>query len=219
MSRNAVVLVLAVTALAVIGCGGQKPAEPQVQKPAEPAFAAELVTTDSMVVASVSKMGPYSNVGQSVAELMTWLGSAKVQLAPDAMPFGVYFDNPAQVKPESTRYEVCIPVPKGTKGDKKAGVVVRVLPPMQLAQTAYTGPYEKAAPVYAGLYKWIGEKGYTPAGPMIEFYLSDPAKVPAESLQSKVCVVLAPVPAPPPDTTAKAGGETKPEAKPDKVGR
>ncbi len=217
MSRNAVVLVLAVAALAVIGCGGQKPAEPQVQKPAEPAFVAELVTTDSMVVASMSKMGPYSDVGKSVAELLAWAASAKVGLAPGAMPFGVYFDNPANVKPESTRYEVCVPVPKGTKSDKKAGVIVKMLPPMQLAQTSYTGSYEKVAPVYAGLYRWIGEKGYTPGGPMIEFYLSDPAKVPAESLQSKVCVVLAP--APPPDTTKKPVPPATETGKPDKTGR
>jgi effector-binding domain-containing protein len=106
----------------------------------------------------------------------------------------------------------------GTKGDKKAGVTVRMLPPMQLAQTVYTGAYDKVAPVYAKLYKWIGEQGYTPAGPMLEFYLSDPAKVPAESLQSRVCAVIAPAPSPA-DTAAKAEPGSKTEAKPDKVGR
>jgi DNA gyrase inhibitor GyrI len=218
MSRTALTLAILMVALAIIGCGGQKPAE-QAQKPAEPAFVAEVATTDTMVVASVVKMGPYAEYGKTMTELMTWLTNAKVTLAPDAMPFGVYYDNPAQVKPESTRYEVCIPVPKGTKGDKKAGVIVKVLPPMQVAQAMHVGAYDKVGAVYAKLYQWVGENKLQPAGPMMEFYLNDPAKVPVESLQTRVCAVVAPAAPPPADTTAKPEGEPKPEGKTEKTGK
>ena len=200
---------------AIVGCGGgQKPAE--VQKPAEPAFVAQVIPMDSMLVASVAKMGPYADAGKAVAELVGWLKTAKV--TPVSGPFGMYMDDPTKVKPESTRYEICIPVPPGTKADKKAGIVVKMLPPMQLAWTEYTGPYDKVGPVYAKLYGWIAENKYEAAGPMIEWYISDPAKVPAESLQTRVGVVAKPA-APPADTAKTAEEPKKEEGKPERTGR
>jgi DNA gyrase inhibitor GyrI len=216
MLRMAAALMVAA---ALIGCGGgQKPAE-QAKKPAEPQFMVQVTTMDSALVASVAKMGPYAEVGKAVTELMTWIANGKI--TPAGGPFGTYMDDPTKVKPESTKYEVCIPVPKGTKSDKKAGIMVKMLPPMQVAWTEYMGPYDQVAPVYGKLYKWIADNKYEPAGPMVEFYLNDPSKTPAESLKARVGAVVKPM-APPPaaDTTKKPEGAAKPAGeKPAKTGR
>ena len=187
----------------MVGCGGgQKPA-PKVETPAEPAFVAQVIPVDSMTVASLAKMGPYADAGKAVAELMDMAQKQKLEQA--GPMFAMYYDNPGQVKPESTKYEVCIPVKVGTKVmvDKKTGFSVKKTSPMQVAVTDYMGPYDQVMPVYQKLYKWIADNQYAPAGPMVEWYLSDPSKVKPESLQAKVGAVVKPV-TPPADTTKKA---------------
>lgn len=177
-------ILLVITAM--VGCGGQKPA--QTEKPAEPAFTAQIKNIDAMPVASISRMGPYSGAGEVVKTLMAWVTQAKVQ--PAGAPFGVYLDDPTAVKPESLRYEVGIAVPAGTKVDKNAGVEVKPMGPMTVAATMHVGAYDKVSETYAKLAKWVADNKYIVAGPGIEFYLS-PENTPIESLKTEVCLVIA----------------------------
>ncbi len=190
---------------ALVGCGGQKPAEQA--KPAEPVFTAQVTMVDSMVVASIAKVGPYSDAGKALSELMAWMEKGKI--TPAGGPFAVYLDDPTKVKPESTRYEVCFPVPAGTKSDKKAGIVVKKVAPLELAVTEYTGPYDKIGATYAKLMQWVGENKYEVAGPMYEFYLNDPAKTPPESLKTRVGILVKAA-APAADTGKKPAEGEKP---------
>jgi len=121
----------------------------------------------------------------------------------------MYFDNPATVKPESTRYEVCVPVDTASKNsaDKKTGFAVKDAPQMTVAVTDYMGPYDQVAPTYEKLYKWVAENKFEPAGAMIEWFLSDPSQVKPESLQAKIGVVINPVA--PPDGKFEQGQEPK----------
>jgi effector-binding domain-containing protein len=132
------------------------------------------------------------------------------------MPFGVYFDNPATVKPESARYEVCVQVAPETKNkaDKKTGFAVKDMPEAMVAQTEYMGPYDKVGQVYEKLYKWIQDNKLEAATPaaMVEWYLNDPATVKPESLMTRVAVTVKP-PAPAADTTKKAEEPKKEEPK------
>jgi AraC family transcriptional regulator len=208
--RAAAALLVAVV---IIGCGGgQQPAK--VEKPAEPAFVAQTVTVAPMKVASIAKMGPYADAGKAVNDLMAMV--QKEKLNPTGMPYGVYFDNPTTVKPESTRYEICIGVPPTTKNkaDKKTGFAIKDAPLMTVAQTAYMGPYDKVAPTYEKLFKWIADNKLEAATPpvMVEWYLSDPSKVKPESLMANVAVTLKP-PAPAADTTKKTGETKKTDTK------
>jgi effector-binding domain-containing protein len=204
--------------LAIVGCGGgEQPAK--VEKPAEPAFVAEVSTVDSSMVASIAKMGPYADYGKTLAELVAAVQAAK--LSPVDGPFGVYYDNPAQVKPESAKYEVCLkvaPETKAVKLDAKTGFSVKKMPAAMVATTMHVGPYDKVGPTYAKLIAWTAENKYEAAGPMIEWYISDPTKVPAESLQTRVGVVVKPA-APPADTTKKAEEPKKEEGKPAATGK
>lgn len=179
----------------IIGCGGQKPAQtPQAPKPVEPAFVAQLKTLDTMFVASKSLVGPYSGTGQAIGELLAWMEKNKVPAT--GAPFGIFMDNPAEVKPESTRFKVCVPVPAGTKSDKQAGITIEKFGGMLVAATEYIGPYDKVQPTYEKLTKWINENNYQIAGPGMEFYLSDPAKTPPESLRTEVCFPVNQISAP-----------------------
>jgi effector-binding domain-containing protein len=203
----AVLMVAAV----IVGCGGgEQPAK--VETPAQPVFVAQMATIPVMKVASIAKIGPYTDVGKTITDLMVIVQKEKLTVV--GMPFGLYFDNPTKVKPESTRFEVCVQVAPAAKNkaDGKTGFAVKDAPEMMVATTEYMGPYDKVAPTYEKLYKWIGENKYEAAGPMIEWYLSDPSKVKPESLQAKIGAVVKPV-APPADTTKKAEEPKKEEPK------
>jgi effector-binding domain-containing protein len=202
--KNVLSLAIGLMVVAMmVGCGGGQQPAPKVEKPAEPVFVAQTMTVPAMKVASMAKIGPYGDVGKSITDLMTIVQTEK--LAASGMPFGLYFDNPTKVKPESTRYEVCIQVAPTSKNKTvgKTGFAVKDAPEMMVAATDYMGPYDQVAPTYEKLYKWIGENKYEAAGPMIEWYLSDPAKVKPESLQAKIGAVIKPM-TPPADTTKTA---------------
>ncbi|MBM3330646.1 GyrI-like domain-containing protein [candidate division WOR-3 bacterium] len=196
----------------MVGCGGsEQPAK--TEKPAEPAFVAQTMNLPAMKVASIAKTGPYAEIGKDLSVLMAAVQEQKLTVR--GTPFAVFHDNPAAVKPESTRYEVSVPLDTATKNmtDKKTGMVVKDAEPMMIAVTDYMGPYDQVGPVYEKLYKWIAENKYEAAGPMLEYYLNDPAKVKPESLQTKVGAVIKPV-APPVDTTKKAEEPKKEGPKP-----
>jgi AraC family transcriptional regulator len=200
----------------MVGCGGgQQPAK--TEKPAEPVFVAQVVPVDSMTVASLAKMGPYADAGKALTELMDM--ARKQNLEPVGPMFGVYYDNPAQVKPESAKYEVCFPVKPETKlmADKKTGFSIKKTAPMQVAVTDYMGPYDKVSPTYEKLYQWVGENKYQPAGPMMEWYLSDPSQVKPESLQAKIGAVVVPMEMP--ADTMKQAEEQKPEEPKEPTGK
>jgi effector-binding domain-containing protein len=168
-------------ALACVACGGKpKP----VEKPAEPTFKVAVENIDSMYVASLAKVGPYTGIGSAFGELMAWIGKNKI--VPTDAPYGVYYDDPSKVNPDSTKYAVCILVPAGTKGDNK--VKVEKQDPIQAAVTLYVGPYEKLSATYAKLAEWIAANKYIVNGPAREYYLNDPTKVPADSLQTKIVI-------------------------------
>jgi len=205
--KNVLSFAISLMAIAmIVGCGGgEQPAK--TEQPVEPAFVAQVMNLPAMKVASLAKMGPYTDAGKGISELMALVQTEK--LTQRGAPFGLYLDNPANVKPESARYEICVPVDSATKNkvDKKTGLVIKDAPAMTIAVTDYMGPYAQVGATYEKLYKWIGENKYEVAGPSVEYYLSDPAKVKPESLQAKVGVIVKPV-APPADTTKK----TEPKA-------
>ena len=209
--KNVLSLAIGLMAIAVIvGCGGEQSAK--TEKPAELAFVAQTMNLPTMKIASIAKMGPYSDAGKAISEMMDMVQKQKLSVA--GTPFGMFYDNPANVKPESARYEVCVPVAPETKSmmDKKTGFSVKDAPEMMVAATEYMGPYDQVAPTYENLSQWIADNKYEAAGPMIEWYLSDPSKVKPESLQAKIGAVVKPA-APSADTTKKAEEPKKEESK------
>lgn len=204
MSKSLLSVVAA--AFVVVMVAGCPPAEqPKVEKPVEPEFVAQVKTLEPMTVAMVAKVGPYTGAGEAMNALMAWVGEKKVQ--PAGGPFGMYMDDPANVKAESLRYAVCIAVPAATKGDAKAGVEVKKLDAMTVACAIHVGAYDKVSETYAKLAKWMADNNHKPAGPGLEFYLS-PQGTPAESLRTEVAMVVKPVTAPV-DSAAAPTGEKK----------
>lgn len=177
-------LTLVAIILLIASCGGPKketPVKPATTTTA-PTFEATVKTVGAMTVASIAKKGPYTEVGKTIGELMTWVVAKKIM--PKGNPFGLYFDEPGKVPPESMRYEICLPVSKEIKSDKV--IKIKELPEMEVVSTIYMGPYEKVGSTYGKLMTWITEKGYVVSGPAREIYISNPSSTPAESLKTEI---------------------------------
>lgn len=65
-----------------------------------------------------------------------------------------------------------------------------VLPGGPFAAAVHVGPYEEIPLTVHGVLAWFGDYGHTPAGPVREVYLNDPATTPPERLETRVLVRL-----------------------------
>ena len=206
MSKNLLHIAAALIVVAVmVGCGGgQKPAE--VQKPAEPTFIAQVKTSEPMVVAEMAKVGPFAGAGDAVGALMKWIGDKKI--TPAGAPFGLFMDDPAKVKPESLKWMVCVGVPDGTKGDKKAGIAVVKMPGQMIASTIHAGAYATVGETYSRLMQWVDQNKYEVAGPSVEYY-TNPAGTPDSLLKTEVGFVVKAM-TPPADTGKAPEGKKIP---------
>lgn len=63
-----------------------------------------------------------------------------------------------------------------------------VLPGGAFAAALHVGPYEEIALTAHGVLAWFGDHGHTPAGPVREVYLDDPATTPPEHLRTRVMI-------------------------------
>ncbi|TDD81860.1 MerR family transcriptional regulator [Actinomadura darangshiensis] len=65
-----------------------------------------------------------------------------------------------------------------------------VLPGGAFAAAVHTGPYEEISLTVHGVLAWFGDYGHTPAGPVREVYLNDPATTPPEHLETRVMIAV-----------------------------
>jgi effector-binding domain-containing protein len=61
-----------------------------------------------------------------------------------------------------------------------------LLPGGSFASAVHVGPYEEIPLTVHGVLAWFGDYGQTPAGPVREVYLNDPAVTPPERLETRV---------------------------------
>lgn len=61
-----------------------------------------------------------------------------------------------------------------------------LLPGGSFASAVHVGPYEEIPLTVHGVLAWFGDHGHTPAGPVREVYLNDPATTPPEHLMTQV---------------------------------
>lgn len=85
---------------------------------------------------------------------------------------------------------LAMPLPPGAALDLGDAEVVR-LAGGPVASTLHAGPYDELPLAYGAVIAWAHERGHELAGPVRETYLSDPARVPAPELLTRISVPLA----------------------------
>ncbi|MBM4032252.1 MAG: hypothetical protein FJ291_10745 [Planctomycetes bacterium] len=122
-------------------------------------------------VASIEHRGPYNEIGSVYQQLFGWAAHAGVRPAGPA--FTRFLAPPEETDWAAGRFQVCLPVPSGTKG--AGDVRVEDLPPTDVLSAVVQGPYREMPAHYAEFLAWMAVNGQTPAGPPREIYIVHPA--------------------------------------------
>lgn len=145
-------------------------------------FTAEIKMVAPTTVSAVEHTGLYHEIGKVMNDLFNC--TMKNQIKPIGVPLSIFYDRPANIKTESLRYDVCIPVNPETKSDKL--ITIKIIPGSEVASTIHTGAYDKIGLTYEKFAKWISDKGYIISGPAREIYLNNPTLIVPESLKTEI---------------------------------
>jgi effector-binding domain-containing protein len=105
-------------------------------------------------------------IGQSYGAVMQYMAELKEPVA--AEPFVIYYNLDMQNLDVELGFPVSRELP--ANGEIKPST----LPTGPAARTTFTGPYEKMAPAYEGLGKFVTDNGREATGVSIEYYLTGP---------------------------------------------
>lgn len=139
---------------------------------------------ENFTYAALECLGPYAQVPQKLGELMAEVQKQGLEMLGE--PSMIYYNSPAQVKPEELRWDVCAPVhalekvaAPLKKGEYKYATVAEVI---------YKGPYDTVSSAYPPLMEFIARNGYAVSGPICESYMDDPASTKPEDCRTLIVV-------------------------------
>jgi len=105
-------------------------------------------------------------IGQSYGAIMQYMAELKEPVA--AEPFVIYYNLDMQNLDVELGFPVTHELPA------REEIKPSTLPVGPAARTTFTGPYEKMAPAYEGLGKFVTDSGREATGVSIEYYLTGP---------------------------------------------
>jgi AraC family transcriptional regulator len=152
----------------------------------EQATKIHLKHTEPHSVAVARHQGPYTDVPQAIVELSKALAEGGYHQAGPVMV--AYFNNPQETAEADLLWEVRIPVAyPGPIGTPETGQpAFKYFDPMFVAYTYHIGPFDTVGKAYMDLIDWTQRNQYQIAGPPVEIYWSDPAKVPPEDCVTEI---------------------------------
>jgi len=96
-------------------------------------------------------------------------------LAADGPPFALYFDDPAKTPLAQLQSRVCMPI-SGSRSPK-APLRYDLLPQVNVAYAAVSGPYPDAPRAYPHLFEYMDRFNWEADGPIREIYVVAPGSV------------------------------------------
>jgi AraC family transcriptional regulator len=157
-------------------------AEETAEAPAEEAFSIEEVQAFDYVCLPVT--GSYENFEEAVNDLM---GAVQEQgVVPSGPMIGIYYDDPEVTPVEELSWEVGFQVAEGTEVQEP--LMLKKWEFTKVVKAMHVGPYEETANMYADIFIFMGDKGLTQAGPVMERFLDNPEEVAPEELKTEIWV-------------------------------
>ncbi|KRC71626.1 Multiple antibiotic resistance protein MarA [compost metagenome] len=142
-----------------------------------------------VTLAVLPHRGGYQDIGSTFTRAFM-LAVSRGIATPDAIGFGVYFDDPEQVPESQLRSLAGMPV---EPGEDLGGELERFeIPAGRCAVLTYTGPYNEMGKPYNWMFsEWLPASGMVPADfPMFEQYVNDPRITPPAQLQTRIHLPL-----------------------------
>ncbi len=112
--------------------------------------------------------GPFTEIEGVVMQMMKAIQEQKI--APAGNMIGVYYNNPEMVKPEDLQWEVGLPILPQV--EVKAPLEKKEWKFTHVVSAIHKGPYEEAGKTYSKMFEWMQANKLTPAGPLMERYLT-----------------------------------------------
>lgn len=140
-------------------------------------------------LAALAHKGPYQEIGRTYEKLGSTV-AARGLMSQVRRMVGVYYDNPADVKPADLRSHAGFEVgPEFTMSPPLEEVLV---PGGRHAVLTYRGPYAGLQGAYDQLFGiWLPGSGETPAdSPVLEIYLNTPMDTAPADLVTEICLPL-----------------------------
>jgi effector-binding domain-containing protein len=152
------------------------------------AFGGDSITVqqvEAFAYVCLQQKGPFDKMQEAIGSLIQEMRAQNV--VPGGPMIGVYFNSPAQVKPEDLQWEIGFPVTSQAL----------IQPPLEKKEWNFTqvvvslhqGPYEKAGETIQKMMEWMEANGYFPAGPFLERYMDmNPEELKPEELKTEVWI-------------------------------
>jgi len=132
----------------------------------------ELRTDTAFAYCAIEMTGSYDQHGAAFGKLFQ---EAMNQGIYGGMPFGIYWNSPANTPIEQLKWDVGFVLTPGS--EPKPPLAIKKWDFTTMASLKYRGVFGGVDmdQAYGRLFKWIGENGYQAAGPMMEVYLNTPS--------------------------------------------
>jgi predicted transcriptional regulator YdeE len=141
-------------------------------KSEEKAVEFQIIKVDSFKYVAVEMTGSFEQHGDA---FQTIYAEASMQgLGTDWVPFGIYYNDPSSTPVDELKWEVGFAL--SGEHEVKAPLKVKTWGFTQVATRTYEGAFESEAMgnAYVELFDWFTKKGYQPAGPVMERFVSMP---------------------------------------------
>jgi effector-binding domain-containing protein len=132
----------------------------------------------------VEYQGSYAAIPQAVSAFMA--DFFKQGLTPASPLLGIYLNYAKDTAEADLKWQIGLGIPTGTTVN--APLKKAMFKSQEVIHMLRKGPYETVGETYDMLHKTIEEKGYLINGPAFERYLSDPAQVAAQDLETEIFI-------------------------------
>ena len=148
-------------------------------------------TFQTMHVAFVRHIGPYSDCDKAWSKLTTELGRRGL-IGADTKFIGLCHDDPDVTPAEKVRYDACVTVDENFEPEGDIGV--QHIAGGDYARMTHYGPYNRVGETYAKLFgEWLPRSGRElRSTPCLEIYLNDPEGTDPEDLITDIYAPLEP---------------------------
>lgn len=166
-----------------------RPAAPREVLTNGPRVPVEVRTCAAVPVAFMRHHGSYDTVGETFGRLAAW--AAEHALLRDGVLYGLCPDDAEVTPTEHLRFDAAVLLDRALP--PTAGLGVAEVPAGTYAVGVHVGPYDRLRETYLDVIgRWFPTSGYEPAPePIVEHYLNDPSRIPADELRTEVRVRIA----------------------------
>ncbi len=133
----------------------------------------EVKTAPEMQVAYIPYQGTFMVLPQLLGEVVQWVVRKGLRMT--GMPFGLYYNSPAEVPPEELKWETGIPF--AGEAEEEGRIKIKTIPSRLVLSAIHKGPYDQLAAAYETVWQYAAQNNFEVAGPPMEFYLNDPREV------------------------------------------